>query len=702
MRVAIDTGGTFTDILLYDQKKSKLWPLKLPSTPRQPEKALLEGLSQVFKLTGSDVSLAEAVIHGSTLVTNSLLERKTAKTGLLVTEGFRDLLEIGRQDRPELYNLQVERRPPLVPRHLVMEIAERIRANGQVVKKLDLESARKNIQSLKQEGVESLAISLLFSFLNPEHEKKLYQLAEEFFPSHFIFLSCRISPEFREYERTSTTTVAAAVAPLVTNYLLTIFQKLKENGWKKPDLFIMHSGGGMLPSDEAAKHPHVMVESGPAAGIMAASRLSRLLRLPRVIAFDMGGTTAKAGLILQGKPQYTTDYQVGGDIHRGGRSHGGYPVRFPMIDVAECGAGSGSIAWIDPGGHLQVGPQSAGAEPGPACYGRGGRNPTVTDAYIVLGYLGENDLLGGKMALHPKKAEAAVGVKTAGPLGIGIKEAARGILTVVNSNMLNILRLVSVSQGYDPRDFTLIAFGGSGPLLATPLAEEMNIRRVVIPCYPGLFSAVGLLSSDVTLDFTKTKLIQLNKKTLPSIRQTFLELRQQAEKWFQEGGVPEKKKAYFPSADLRYVGQNFELSIPLPDENFSLDELESLASLFHKAHKKTYGHSDQKEPIQVVNLRLRAVRKVKKPGFPQVEKAIEPAEKAQEEQRRVWLSDIPGKQKAFSALCPVYRRDKLKAGHEIEGPALIKEFDSTTFIGPSWQLLVDSYGNFIIERIGGN
>lgn len=698
MRAAIDTGGTFTDVLLYDQEREELWPLKLPSTPNKPENALLDGLFRVYKLAGSSISKAEAVIHGTTLVTNALLEKKTAKTGLLITEGFRDLLEIGRQDRPELYNLQVERRPPLVPRNLIMEIPERIGAAGRVEKKIDLESAGKKIEALKREGVESLAVSLLFSFLNPVHEKKIYEAAKEFFPSHFIYLSSRISPEFREYERTSTTVVAAAVAPLVVNYLRTIFQKIKEKSLKKPEFFIMHSGGGMLPSDEAARHPHVLVESGPAAGVIAASRLSRLLRLPRVIAFDMGGTTAKAGLILEGKPKYTTDYQVGGNIHRGGRSHGGYPVRFPMIDVAECGAGSGSIAWIDPGGYLQVGPLSSGAEPGPACYGKGGRSPTVTDAYAVLGFLAKNDLLGGDMPIYPELSEKAIKEEIAGRLGTGIKKAARGIMTVVNSNMLNILRLVSVSQGYDPREFTLIAYGGSGPLHATTLAEEMNMNRVVIPRYPGLFSAAGLLFSDVTLDFTRTKLLRLDRKNLPSIRSAFLELQKEAEEWFEKSRVPGKKRFYFPSADLRYEGQNFELNIALPGKDYSLDGLSTLAALFHIAHQKTYSHCDRKEPVQIVNLRLRAVRKVKKPVFPQLEKAKEPIEKLQTEVRKLWLPEFPRKQKTFSAACPIYIRDNLKAGHEIKGPALIKEPGSTTFISLSWTLLVDSCGNFIVER----
>jgi N-methylhydantoinase A len=697
MRVAIDTGGTFTDILLFDEEKNKLWPLKIPTNPEHPEKAFLQGLLEVLEFSKSDPANIETIIHGTTLVTNALLQQQTAKTGLLVTAGFRDLLEIGRQDRAELYNLQLEKRPPLVPRELIREIPERIGPEGQILKKLDLQAARRALYYLHQEGVESLAISLLFSFLNSSHEKQLGQLASDFFPEEFIFLSSQLSPEFREYERTSTTVVAAAVAPRVVNYLQVLLNNLDQIGCAQSEVFIMHSGGGMLPAREAAHHPHQLIESGPAAGLMAAAHLSQLLHLPRVIAFDMGGTTAKAGVIFNGQPQYTVDYQVGGDIHRGGRNYGGYPVRFPMIDVTECGAGSGSIAWIDPGGHLQVGPRSAGAHPGPAGYGQGGKEPTVTDAYLLLGFLQADDLLGGRKALFPALARKAIQEEIAQPLGLEVRQAAQGILTLVNANMLRILRLVSISRGHDPRDFTLLPYGGAGPLHACHLAEEMEIKKIIIPPFPGLFSATGLLLSDITMDFVRTKLLLLSENNITTIQAIFSLLLKEAEAWFQRTGLGQDKTALFPSVDLRYQGQNYELNVPFSGKKFTRDLMASLLLSFHQIHQQLYGHCEPRAPVELVNLRLKAVVKVTKPQFPPLEKATTSIQESRESFREIWLAE--NIKKGIRVIkCPVFQRDNLRAGHEIKGPALIKETCSTTFVGPGWHLQVDTLGNLILER----
>jgi len=697
MKVAIDTGGTFTDILFFDEEKNKLWPLKIPSTPAQPEKAFLRGLLEVTDVAQSKPALITTIIHGTTLVTNALLQQNTAKTGLLVTAGFRDLLEIGRQDRPELYNLQVEKQPPLVPRELIQEIPERIGPDGQVLTELDGPSARRALRRLHQEGVKTLAVSFLFSFLNPRHEQKLGQLAREFFPEEHIFLSSQISPEFREYERTSTTVVAAAVAPLVVDYLKVLLKKLNQIGCSPAEIFIMHSGGGTLPAKEATRHPHQLIESGPAAGLIAAAHWAKLLQLPQVIAFDMGGTTAKAGVIFDGKPQYTVDYQVGGEIHRGGKNYGGYPVRFPMIDLTECGAGSGSIAWIDAGGHLQVGPQSAGAYPGPASYGQGGEEATVTDAYLLLGYLQPDNLLGGRKALHPDLASKAVQDKIAHPLGLGNRQAAQGILTIINANMLRILRLVSLARGYDPRDFTLLAYGGAGPLHACQLAEEMGIKKIIIPPFPGLFSSVGLLLADITMDFVKTRILLLENENISLLQTIFSLLKQEAKAWLKKTSSAREKSALFPSADLRYQGQNYELNIPFSGEKFTTELITSLLSAFHQLHHQFYGHSDPNEPVEVVNLRLKAVVKGPKPQFPPLAKALHPLSESRKSFREIWLPQNT-KKGLRSIKCPVFRRDSLRAGHKIKGPALIQETNSTTFVSPAWHLLIDYQGNLILER----
>lgn len=453
----------------------------------------------------------------------------------------------------------------------------------------------------------------------------------------------------------------------------------------------------MLPAKEAVRYPHQLIESGPAAGILAAAHLSRLLHLPDVIAFDMGGTTAKAGLILNGQPQYTVNYQVGSEIHRGGRNIGGYPIRFPMIEVAECGAGSGSIAWIDPGGHLQVGPQSAGAFPGPASYGQGGEEPTVTDAYLLLGYLHPGDLLGGKKALYPELAKKAIQKKIAQPLRFDPGQAAQGILTIINANMLRILRLVSISKGHDPRGFTLLAYGGAGPLHACYLAEEIGIKKIIIPPFPGLFSAAGLLLSDIAIDFVRTKLLLLSEKTIPHFQSVLSLLEAEAQTWFQRIGLSREKMSLFPSADLRYLGQNYELNIPLPGKNFSSEQLALLTSSFHETHRQLYGHCDPQAPVELVNLRLRAVLKVDKPSFPPLENATSSSQEAQESLRDIRIAASPPK-RPLKIKCPVYNRIKLRANHEIKGPALIRETSSTTFVGPGWLLVVDSSGNLVISR----
>ena len=384
MSIAIDTGGTFTDVVLYDEHKRVFMSAKVSSNPDNPEIPFIEGLNKVLEHAHRTLAARNDLIHGTTIVTNALLEGKTAKVGLLVTRGFRDLLEIGRQHRPDLYDFTVDRRPPLVSRDCVREVKERITSEKKILQSLDIDDAENQIRALKKNNIEVLAIVLLFSFLNPKHEKKLAKLAQKVFPKKYIFCSSQVSPEFREYERTSTTVISAAIAPRVVNYLQALEKNLKKEQSNRRILRIMHSGGGTLSPAEAERYPHTLIESGPAAGLIGASHLAKRLNLKKVLAFDMGGTTAKAGMILKGKLQFSQEYEVGGEFHHAGRHRGsGYPIRTPMIDVVECGAGAGSIAWVDRGGHLKVGPQSAGADPGPACYGKGGKNPTVTDVHLI-------------------------------------------------------------------------------------------------------------------------------------------------------------------------------------------------------------------------------------------------------------------------------------------------------------------------------
>jgi N-methylhydantoinase A len=693
VRAAIDIGGTFTDVLLYDEDTGDLWAAKVPSSARQPAQAFMSGLHLALASAEFDFSQIDTVVHGTTIVTNTLLEGDTAPVGLLITEGFRDLLEIGRQQRPLLYDLTADRRAPLVPRHRVLEIEERVGADGRDVIPLNIETARDQIQALKDSGVESLAIILLFSFLNPDNENNLRELAGDVFPEWYIFLSSQISPEFREYERASTTVVAAAVAPKVRSYLQTIQEKLSEQDWHQEDFYIMHSGGGTLPPQEAIRKPHTMVESGPAAGIIAASRLAQLLGLERVIAFDMGGTTAKAGLVLDGQPLYTTDYEVGGEMHHGGRARGsGYPVRFPMIDIAECGAGAGSIAWIDSGGHLKVGPRSAGADPGPACYGKGGSQATVTDAYLELGYLDPGYFLGGELSLDQELATQALDEHICKPLKMNPKEAALGIVTIANANMLRILRLVSIERGHDPRDFTLIAYGGAGPLHATNLAEKLAICRVIIPRFPGLYSTLGLLYADISTDFVETVMVTLTPENLEDLNAALDRLSAKAESWFQRLNTSTDKGILKVSADLRYERQNYELSVSFPETRISQEDLETLQTQFHNAHKSEYGHSTLGETVQVVYLRLRAVKPLEKPRQ-------HPSDHRNLTENN--LNPIGSRSACFQEgqiQCQVYQRADLKSDHTLEGPAIIQEKAATTLIDPQWTLRMDQYGNLVIEK----
>jgi N-methylhydantoinase A len=693
MRAAIDIGGTFTDVLIYDEETSDLWASKVPSSIQQPAQAFISGLQLALASAESELSQVNALIHGTTIVTNTLLEGKTAPVGLLVTDGFRDLLEIGRQQRPVLYDLMVDRQPPLVPRNRVLEVQERIGNDGQVIVPLKLETTRDHVRALKASGVESLAVVLLFSFLNPDNENQVGKLAQEFFSKRSIFLSSQISPEFREYERASTTTIAAAVAPTVISYLSKIQEKLDAQGWERDDLYIMHSGGGTLPPEEAMRKPHTMVESGPAAGILAAGHLTQTVGIERVIAFDMGGTTAKAGLILDGLPMYSTEYEVGGGLHHAGRTRGSsYPIRSPMIDVAECGAGAGSIAWIDPGGHLKVGPKSAGADPGPACYGKGGDQPTVTDAYLVLGYLEPTSFLGGEMALDSKLAVEALQGHVCKPLNLKLQEAALGIVTIANSNMLRILRLVSIERGYDPRQFTLVAFGGAGPLHATSLAEQLAIQRVVIPRFPGLFSALGLLNADIATDFVETVMAILTPESLNNFNVIIDRMIAKADNWFRRVRKADEKMFIQVSADMRYLHQNYELTISFPGTHISSDDISKIQTKFHKKHNETYGHSTPGEAIQVVYLRLHAVNPLPKPELkPLGDKNREPDDQIPKSHRLVWS---PRGQVEY----PVYQRDDLKAGNTLEGPSIIQEKEATTLIERNWRLEVDRLGNLLIEK----
>jgi N-methylhydantoinase A len=690
MRVAIDVGGTFTDVLLHDPGSGSLWSAKVSSDPTNPAGPFWNGLERILNNAKVGISQVEHLVHGTTVVTNALFEGKTAKTGLLVTRGFGDILEIGRQQRPNLYDLMADQPPPLVPRSRVAEVIERLGADGQILTPLDEGDGQNQLHALHEAGIESLAIVLLFSFKNSTHERKLVELAHKLLPGVLVFPSHQILAEFREYERASTTVIAAAVAPRVVSYIQSIERRLQNYGEIGDRLMIMHSGGGTMPASEAALRPHTLVESGPAAGLTAASYLAKNLGLPQVIAFDMGGTTAKAGLVLDGLPKFSAEYEVGGEVHVTGSGLGsGYPLRSPMIDLIECGAGAGSIARVDSGGHLKVGPLSAGANPGPACYDQGGIEPTVTDAHLLLGRLAPHAFLGGELPLRLDLAEQAIAGRIAEKMNIGLEQTAAGILAIVNANMLRILRILTVSRGHDPRDFTLLAYGGAGPLHATELAADLGISQVIVPCYPGLFSALGLLYANMTNTFLETVMKPLSVDFLADINAALTRLASSAEAWFDRNQVDPQERRLRVSADLRYRRQNYELNLLFPGKFISVEDFSAIAELFHQEHKLVYGHSAPGELIQVVNIHIQASREVKAPMLPQVASASRSVEDARLENRKVWFS-------RGLMECGIYDRAKLKNGHLLDGPAIVQEVESTTLVDLGWQLRVDKFGNLVI------
>jgi N-methylhydantoinase A len=583
-----------------------------------------------------------------------------------------------------------DRKKPLVPRYLIKEVKERISAQKKVLTPLDKDEVEKTLRELDHEEIEALAVVFLFSFHKPEHEKEVKKTALKIWKKKPVYLSSEVSPEFREYERASTTVIAASVAPQVIQYLEAVQEKLKEAEYKSGELVVMHSGGGISTPKQAQEQPHTLIESGPAAGLIGASNLSKIMEMDKVMALDMGGTTAKAGMMLNGELVFTPEYEVGGELHYSGRQKGsGYPVRTPMIDVIECGAGAGSIAWVDKGGHIKVGPQSAGADPGPACYGKGGEEPTVTDAHLILGRLSEENFLGGEMKLDKKKANQAVKKKLCSVLDMSEKEAASGIISIANASMLRILRLLSISKGYDPRGFTLMAYGGAGPLHAVELADEMSISKVVIPRMAGLFSSLGLLFADMSADFAETIMVPLDKN-IKRINEPLSSLEKKAEKWFKEHHVSKENQKVTASADMRLVRQNYELNIQLPAANLSKKDIDEIKSKFHDEHEKTYGHKAPEEEIQVVNLRMRALEIRKKPDIAEFEKAGKQS-LSEEETRKVWMKEKERE-------CKVYKRERMLWGHSVEGPALITEKESTTVLGPKWKAECGRLGNLILTK----
>ncbi len=686
-RVGVDIGGTFTDVALVDEVSGRIGIAKVPTTPRDFGEGVIEGLSIALSehdIAANDVSLLS---HATTVVTNAILEGKGAKALLVSTRGFRDVLELRRSSRSSLYDMFQDAPGLLIPRYCRLEVAERLDAAGQVIEPLAEADVDAVIDFARENEIEAIAVSLLFSFLNDVHERAIGEKLRAALPDVPVFLSSEVLPEIREFERASTTAVCAYVGPILESYLRRLEGATGEMGL--PDLYVMGSSGGVFDVGEGLKMPAMAIESGPAAGVIAAALIGRQLDKPNLLSFDMGGTTAKASLIKDGIVETTSEYEVGGDGNVNRWMNGtGHPIRVPVIDLAEVSAGGGSIAWIDPGGALKVGPHSAGAEPGPVCYDAGGTLPTVTDCNLALGYLDSAALLAGRLPIRADKAEAAIHEHLAGPLGISVDEAAAGVLNVVNASMAEALRIVSVERGHDAREFSLVAFGGAGPMHAAELAGELGIREVIVPPIPGGFSALGLVATDLKRDYVKTHFVALDEAETDAMATAFGEMETSARQMLQDAKIPDDAWVLERSADLRYGRQAYELTVPARPGEVTKETLTELARLFHEKHRQTYGHDNPEETIQLVNLRLTAIGR-----FDNLElsHAGGEGETSRKGSRSVWFRHGGRRD------CEIFDGARLTAGAAIEGPAVIEAVDTTVVIPPGWQAVMNPTGHILME-----
>ncbi|HKA54146.1 MAG TPA: hydantoinase/oxoprolinase family protein [Candidatus Binatia bacterium] len=691
LRVAFDIGGTFTDVVIAGTN-GRLFTYKILTLPdsigADVGRCVADALGQQ---PGSHVA---SLVHGTTIASNAVLEGKGAVTGLITTKGFRDELEIRRLGRPGVYDVFWERTPPLIPRRRRLEVSERMRVNGEVDTPLDVNDVREALRVLRNQGVEAVAVSFLHSYVNPAHERQAAALVRELLPEVMVCASSEVLPEIREYERTSTTALNAYLMPVVNRYLNQLETQLRQY---HPSLLIMQSNGGVMTAEHARRRPVHMIESGPAAGVLAAASLARELGLSQAVAFDMGGTTVKACLIEDGRPVETAEGEVGAGINIAGRlSKGaGYALRVPAYDIVEVGAGGGSLAWVDEGGALRVGPRSAGAVPGPACYGRGGTAPTITDADVVLGYMNPEKIAGGTVPIDAAAARVAIDRDLGARLGLTVQNAAYGVHQVANATMMRAIRAVTTERGRDPREFSLIAFGGAGPIHAAELAASLGIGRVYVPLFPGLFSALGLLLADLRYDYVQSVPGRLDAVDPAVLLREFdaLATRVREEVFREEISPAGVRLERF--IDLRYARQSSELTLPVPESVAASGLPRVLGESFHAEHERTYGYRRENDPIAIVSLRLKATAPARSVGFRELGESFAQAADGvggQETSRRAYFGPPAGECETR-----ILRRSDL-VGKTLAGPLIAEEFDTTVVVPPGWQTEVDGYGNIVLKR----
>ena len=685
--VGCDIGGTFTDLVLHGSDGS-VRTHKVPSTPDDYGRGIVRGIAELARSAGVELGAIDGVVHATTVATNTILEMKGARTALVTTAGFRDVLEMRRLRIPVLYDLQYDKPPPLAPRRLRFEVVERMGARGDVRVALDEASVAAVAERIAAAEVDAVAVCLLHAYANPAHERRVAELLRARLGAEvYVTCSSDILPEIREYERTSTTVVNAYVGPIVARYLRALGGRIRELGVQAP-LRVMQSNGGVMTASAAAEKPASIVESGPAAGVIACARIARRIGWPNVISFDMGGTTAKAAIVENGEPARTSEYEVGAGINLSSKlvKGGGYAIKLPFIDVSEIGAGGGSIVALDAVGSLRVGPRSAGAVPGPACYDLGGVDPTFTDAAVVLGYLNDKALVGGQMPIVSGLSHRALAEKVAVPLGLEPHVAAHGVFALAVAGMTRAVKAVSTYRGRDPRDFALVAFGGNGPVVAAAIAAELNMRKVLIPPAPGVFSALGLVFSDIEHDAMRTVFRRLDAMSAAELGATCDSLERDVREAFRAEGAT--AAAVRLEADLRYSGQAYELTIPVRD----LD-LARLAEAFHAEHARTYGHRQDGAPIDLINLRViaSAPQRGESEHGAVTTRAADLDRVAGGGSRGCYFGTRHG-----TLATPVLARGDLRAG-PVAGPAIIEEFDATCVVPPGCTARLDDQANIVID-----
>jgi N-methylhydantoinase A len=680
-RLAADIGGTFTDVAAFDEKTGRMLLGKALSTPRN----MVEGISTGVDKAGTTYAEASLFLHGSTVAINTMLERTGAKTALITTEGFRDVYEIGRINRPDAYNLFFKKHVPLVERALRFEIKERMTAEGEAYIPLDEASVHAVCDKLEKLDIEAVAILLLHCYRNPDHEQRVRAIVEKRLPKAFVSASHELSQEYREFERTSTVVANAFIGPRVSRYIAGINDHIRSSGFKGAFL-VVQSTGGLYESHQAQVQCVRMLESGPAAGVIGARALCHEMGLGDAVAFDMGGTTAKAGVIYKGEVLTTGAALIGG-------YNQALPVQIAMVDVFEVGTGGGSIAVVDESGALRVGPQSSGAEPGPACYGRGGQMPTVTDANLVLGRLGADRFLGGEMKLDVKAAEKAIFEHIAKPLGVDVIHAADGILRIATTAMSYAVKAVSTERGLDAAAFSLIAYGGAGPLHASAIAREIGQQTLIVPRAPGHFCAFGMLHSDLRYDYVKTWFTRLDDAPFAEIEKIYEGMIAEGKAALASSGIKPTKVTIGYAVDMRYVGQEHPVTVDLSPTVFKKRDRESIKHHFDEVHQQRYGTCAPEERAEIVSLRATVTGVMKKPPLEKIAKGGKaPLAGAHRGKRSVYFAEL-----GRAVATPTYARDELRAGNRIEGPALIEEYASTTVVLPGDKLRVDEFGNLVIE-----